>query len=381
MRNSTFLLFILLAASFTIAAEPGKLPAVSAKMGEFVAKGEVAGTVTLVGDKDGVRAVDAVGLADIAGNKPMSADAMFWIASMTKPITGSAILMLQDEGKLSVTDPVAKYLPEFARLKGPDGMPANLTLKHLLTHTSGLTEAPADVAKSAKVLADLIPSFVAKPTQFVPGSKWQYCQSGINTLGRVIEVASGQSYPDFLQKRFFDPLGMKDTTFYPTDEQVKRLAKTYSSKDGKLTEKQIGFLGGRSPSDKDRYPLANGGLFSTAGDYAKFFRMVLNKGTVDGKTYLSAKAVEQMTTVQSGDVKTGFTPGNGWGLGWCIVVEPQGVSAALSPGSHGHGGAYGTQAWIDPKKGLIYVLMVQRDNFPNSDASDVRKAFQDNAAK
>jgi CubicO group peptidase (beta-lactamase class C family) len=174
---------------------------------------------------------------------------------------------------------------------------------------------------------------------------------------------------------------MKDTTFYPAAEQLSRLAKSYRrTPDGKLDEAEIFFLAGRDPSSRDRYPAANGGLFSTAHDYARFCRMVLRGGELDGRRYLKPESVRGMTAILTGDLQTGFTPGNGWGLGWCVVRKPEGVTAMLSPGTFGHGGAYGTQAWIDPEKGRIFILMVQRANFPNADASDVRRAFQEAAA-
>src|SRR3954451_84882 len=201
-------------------ADAGKFAAVSQRMREFVDKHEIAGAVTLVVSRDKVVDVQAVGEADVANHTPMTPDAVFWIASMTKPVTATAILMLRDEGKLSVDDPVAKYVPELGGLKTPGGKPANLTLRHLLTHTSGMAEASPEQARAAKTLADLIPAYAAKPMQFEPGSKWQYCQSGINTLGRIVEVVSGQSLPDFFDKRLFGPLGMKDTTFYPSAEQM-----------------------------------------------------------------------------------------------------------------------------------------------------------------
>ncbi len=341
---------------------------------------EIAGAVTLVADKDKVLSLDAVGYSDLTAKTPMRADNLFAIALMTKPVTTTAVLMLQDEGRLSVDDPVAKYVPELANLKTPDGKPAKLTLRHLLTHTSGMGEATAQESRTARTLADLIPHFADKPLQFEPGSKWQYCQSGINTLGRIVEVASGESFPDFLQKRLFDPLKMTDTTFYPTREQLARRAKLYKAADGKL-EESAGFLGRRDPTAHDHVPLANGGLFSTARDYGRFCRMLLNNGTLEGKQYLTPGAVKLMNTIQTGDLKTGFTPGNGWCLGCCVVRQPQGVTAMLSPGTFGHGGAFGTQAWIDPVKQRIYVLMIQRTNLPNSDASDVRRAFQEAAAK
>jgi CubicO group peptidase (beta-lactamase class C family) len=168
---------------------------------------------------------------------------------------------------------------------------------------------------------------------------------------------------------------------YSEAEQLPRLAKTYKKDGDKLVETPIAYLGGRSPADTNRYPLANGGLFSTAEDYAKFLRMVLNKGELNGKRYLSEKAVGDMTGTHTPDaMKAGFVPGSAWGLTWSLVREPQGVTASLSPMSHGHGGAYGTQGWIDPQRGIVYVLMIQRSDFKNqggSDGSPVRQAFHD----
>ena len=158
--------------------------------------------------------------------RSMTPDTLFWIASITKPITGVAVLMLQDEGKLSVTDPVAKYLPEFAGLKTPSGKPANLTITQLLTHTSGLGEAGG--AQQARTLAELVPLWLAAPMQYEPGEKWKYTQSGINAAARIVEVASGLTFDVFLQERLFLPLGMKDTTFYLTDAQRARLATGYA---------------------------------------------------------------------------------------------------------------------------------------------------------
>lgn len=342
---------------------------------------EVAGTVTLVVTKDKVVALDTVGLADVAHNVPIKADTIFWIASMTKPVTATAVMMLQDDGKLSVEDPVGKYVPELKDLKTRAGKPANLTLRHLLTHTSGMGEASGEQSRVAEKLADLIPVYAAQPVKFEPGTKWEYCQSGINTLGRIVEVVSGKPFQDFLQERLFSPLGMKDTTFYLTAEQLPRLAKSYKKNGDKLEEAPIFMLNGHAPNSRQRYPAANGGLFSTAPDYGRFCQMILGDGTLDGRRYLKPESVRQMTSLQTPEsIQTGFTEGNGWGLGWCVVRNPKGVSEKLSAGSFGHGGAYGTQAWIDPKKGRAYLLMTQRANFPNSDDSPVRKAFQEAAA-
>jgi CubicO group peptidase (beta-lactamase class C family) len=360
------------------AAEAPEIAAVTDAMRGFVARQEVAGAVTLVAAPDRILHLSAVGQADVAAYRPARPDTIYWIASMTKPVTAVAILMLQDEGKLAVDDLVAKYLPELAGLKTRDGKPANLTLKDLLTHTSGMPEATPQELAAARTLADLIPAFASKPLQFLPRSKWQYCQSGINTLGRIVEVVSGQPLPEFFKARIFGPLGMQDTTFYPSAEQLSRIAKPYKREGGALAE--TAFWHGVDPAQHDHFPAANGGLYSTAADYARFCQMLLNRGTLDGMRYLKPETVALMSQVHSGDLKTGFTDGNGWGLGVCVVREPQGVTAALSPGSFGHGGAFGTQAWLDPARQRAYILMVQRADFPNSDASDVRRAFQDAAA-
>jgi CubicO group peptidase (beta-lactamase class C family) len=360
---------------------PPDIASVHQKMEQFVADHEIAGAVTLVTEAGRIVHLDATGKADVAHDRPMRPDTIFWIASMTKPITGTAVLMMQEEGKLSVDDLVSKHIPAFADLKTKDGKPANLTIRHLLTHTSGLGEMSGGPASGVKTLAEAIPFYLEKPVAFEPGSKWSYCQSGINTAARIVEVVSGQSFPDFLQQRLFGPLGMKDTTFYLNDDQVPRLATSYQRTDKKeLKPVPLMILGSKSPTSRDRLPLANGGLFSTAPDYANFCQMILNGGEANGKRFLKPESVRLMTTVQSGDVKTGFTPGNGWGLGWCVIREPQGISAMLSPGTFGHGGAYGTQFWIDPLKKRVYVLMVQRANFANSDDSPVRRGFQETAA-
>jgi CubicO group peptidase (beta-lactamase class C family) len=351
-------------------------------MEKFVESGEIAGSVTLVANAEGVIYEGVNGQADREAGIPMSHDALFWIASMTKPITGTAVMMMLEEGKLTMDDPVSKHLPEFADLKNRQGEPVAVTIRQLLTHSAGLSELSTAQASQVKSLAELTPLVAAKPVQFPPGSKWQYCQTGINTAARIVEVVSGQSFPDFLAQRLFVPLGMKDTTFYPTGAQAKRLATSYHrSAAGTLEKASISLLGGKPVTNRDRCPLANGGLFSTAEDYATFCRMILRGGELDGRRYLKPESVAMMTSVQSGALVTGFTPGNGWGLGWCVVCEPQGVSAALSAGSFGHGGAFGTQAWVDPVRQRIYILMVQRANFPNSDASEVRRVFQQLAAE
>ena len=363
-------------------APPPVVAAISERLRQSIVAKEIAGAVTVVATPEGIIHLDAAGSASLAPARPMMTDAIFWIASMSKPILATLILMLQEEGLLSVDDPVEKYLPQFKELKTVDGKPAQVTIRHLLTHTSGMGEITGDQARNCRTLAEVIPLYLAKPVSFTPGSKWVYCQSGINTAGRIAEVITGEPLENLMKRRLFDPLGMKDTTFYLTQEQLPRLARSYWRTDrGELEPAAIGFLNGKSPTNLDRFPAPNGGLFSTAADYARFCRMILRGGELDGRRYLKPETVKLMTTIQTGSLKTGFTPGNGWGLGWCVVREPQGITVMLSPGTFGHGGVYGTQAWIDPGKKRVYILLVQRANFPNSDASEVRRGFQEAASK
>ncbi|MCE9533421.1 MAG: serine hydrolase [Planctomycetes bacterium] len=363
-------------------AETPAVASISDRLNKYIAAKEIAGAVALVATPDKIIHLDATGKASLDPAETMKTDAIFWIASMSKPVLSTLILMLQDDGLLNVDDPVEKYLPEFKGLKTAEGKPAKVTIRHLLTHTSGMGEITGDQARDCKSLADAMPLYLAKPVAFTPGSKWVYCQSGINTAGRIAEVVTKESLEKLLEQRLFGPLGMKDTTFYLTEKQLPRLAKSYKrTEKGELETVDIRFLNGKSPTSKDRFPAPNGGLFSTASDYARLCQMVLNGGELDGKRYLKPETVKLMTTNQTADLKTGFTTGHCWGLGWCVVREPQGTTEKLSPGTFGHGGAYGTQAWIDPEKKRIYILMVQRSNFSNSDGSDVRRGFQEAASE
>ncbi|MEY2878683.1 MAG: Esterase EstB [Verrucomicrobiota bacterium] len=375
-------------ASLAFAAEPPVLPGVGAAMQAMIDQREIAGAVTVVVTRDRILHLESTGLADVASGRPMTPDTLFNIMSMTKPVTAVALVMLQDEGKLNLADPVAKYIPEFAALKTPSGAPANVTLAQLMTHTSGLGEAAGPAAAQARTLADLVPLWLAAPMQFEPGAKWKYTQSGINCGARVVEIVSGLTFPEFLTSRLFGSLGLKNTTHTPTGAQLARVATPYAK------NKETGALEpGRvaPPAPGERPPTGNAGLYASATDYAKFCQMLLNGGAHSGRRYLSTTALNLLTQPQTGELPTGFfqneANGNrganyGWGIGTCIVKAPHpGVAAPLSPGTYGHGGAWGTQAWIDPVKGVAYIMMVQRSNFPNSDGSAVRAAFQDAAAK
>lgn len=318
----------------------------------------------------------------------MRSDSLFRIASMTKPITAMAIMILQEEFNLSVNDPVEKYLPEFkgqklvVRRDGDKvqlGDPAHpITIRELLTHTSGLPGGfPAPHSdlyfKRQLTLKEAVQLSASQPLDFAPGSKWAYCNAGIDTLGRIVEVVTGQSFETFLAKRIFEPLGMKDTTFYPTDEQLQRLAGLYQVQEGQL--KYIGYslLG---PSRDARHPVPAGGLYSTAPDLAKLYQTTLHRGSLGKVRVLSESSVAEMTKLQTGDLECGFTPGMGFGFGWAVVRKPAGVHEMLSAGTYGHGGAFGTQGWIDPQQDIFVILLIQRVGLQNADASDLRRDLQ-----
>ena len=387
MRLGCLLLLCCTPTAFSAELDKTKLAAIQPRMQKFVADREASGIVTVVGTASGVAHIEAVGDARLEPRQAMTKDTLFRIASMTKPMTAAAILILADEGKLAVSDPVQKHLPEFRdqmlvtyRGKGRLvlGQPARpITIRDLLTHTSGLPGYPAGLAdvyvKRDRSLKETTLALSQQPLDFEPGSKWAYCNSGIDTLGRIVEVVSGKRYEDFMASRIFDPLGMKDTTFHPTKEQRKRIAVVYDSKGRRLVPAPDTILG---QVEKSRHPVPAGGLYSTGADVARFYRMMLNGGTLDGKKILSPKAVKEMTRVQTGDLKCGFTPGMGFGYGFAVVRRPEGVTAMLSEGTFGHGGAFGTQSWADPKKGVFVILLVQRVGLPNADASEMRKELQ-----
>jgi CubicO group peptidase (beta-lactamase class C family) len=387
--------FGLLIAGFALIAptshaaefDAGKLALIGPRMQKFVDDQQLAGVVTVVGNADGIVHHEAIGKLRTDPEQPMAKDSIFRIASMTKPITAAGIMILADEGKLAIDDPVEKYLPEFrgpwlvSERKGDQIVlkrpPRTIKVRDLLTHTSGLAPYPPGLqdiyVKRNRSLAEAILAVSQRPLDFEPGSRWAYSNTGIDTLGRIIEVVSGQSYEDFLARRIFEPLGMKDTTFRPSPDQLKRAAGLYGIKDGKLVLSPDSLLG---PPANSRHPIPAGGLYSTGADVARFYRMMLNGGILDGKRILSEESVRTMTKTQTGDLKCGFTPGMTYGLGFAVVGKPEGVTAMLSPGSFGHGGAFGTQSWADPMKGVFVILLIQRTGLTNGDASDMRRELQ-----
>ena len=324
----------------------------------FVQREELAGAVALVTSKDKVLNVTTVGFADIEAKKPMQADSVFWIASQSKGITATAVMMLVDEGKLSLNDPVEKFLPEFKDQQvaaGKDKTVArarSITIRDLLSHVSGLPFKSVEETPTLDglPLAAAVKTYAKAPLATQPGTKYQYSNAGINTAARVLEVVSGMAYEDFMDKRLFGPLGMKDTTFWPNAEQVSRLAKTYKpdASKKKLTLGGLGQLQADLTDHAHRFPMPAGGLFSTAKDVSLFCRMLLNGGELDGRRYLSANALKELSSRQ--------TPKE--------LKDSYGLGLAVGPDFFGHGGAQATGMEVRTKDGLVIVWMVQHQGFP-----------------
>jgi CubicO group peptidase (beta-lactamase class C family) len=337
-------------------------PKITAALKPYVERHTLAGAVTLVADRDKVLSVDHVGYSDIASKTLMGDDSLFWIASQSKPITAAALMMLVDEGKVNLDDPIEKYLPEFAELKFEGKEPARkVTVRDCLRHTSGMpfSSAAERPTLDALTLKDAIQSYAKTPMIYQPGTKYQYSNAGINTAGRIIEVVSGMPYEDFMQKRLFDPLGMKDTTFWPTAAQLKRLAGGYkpNAKKDDLEPTKIGQL--QYPlSDRKRQPMPAGGLFATADDCGRFCRMLLRGGELDGKRVLTESAVKEMSKRQTPEGLTSY-----------------GLGLSVGNGSFGHGGAMATNMSVDTKRGLVTVFLVQHSGFPG-DGNQAQGAFR-----
>jgi CubicO group peptidase (beta-lactamase class C family) len=339
----------------------------------FVDKHELAGAIGLVVDREQVLAIETFGFADIAAGKAMPKNALFWIASQSKPITATAVIMLVDKGKINLDDPVEKYLPEFKGQQvnvGDKRQPPvhPITVREVLSHMSGLP-FKSDVENptlDALPLAEAVASYAKTPLQTEPGTHYQYSNAGINTSARILEVVSGMKYEDFLQERLFDPLGMKDTTFWPNDEQTKRIAKSYrpNAEKNNLDEFQTGQLSYPLSHRKTRFPMPAGGLFSSAEDTAKFCQMMLNGGELNGKRYVSEAGFKALTTRQTPEsVKASY------GLGYSV-----------GGGSFGHGGAHASNMTVYPAKGVALIWMVQHGGFPG-EGNKAQGVFKDWALK
>ncbi|MFN9920908.1 MAG: serine hydrolase domain-containing protein [Acidobacteriota bacterium] len=340
-------------------ADPSVLARIEPRMQAHVDKGHIHGTVTLLMEKGQLVHSAVTGWADRENNKPMRKDSIFQIMSMTKPFTGVGIMMMVEEGKLNLHDPVAKYLPEFRDKP-------NILVRQLMTHTSGMASNPigANIEwyYSMKVsLEDAVKFYATVPLIYDPGTKWVYSNMGIATLGRLIEVTSGLKYEDFIHQRILAPLGMKDSFFFPPEDKKSRIVVNYCTKDGKLSPCPHSTLGGDSRNLRAgaTYPAPEFGLYSTAADLAEFYQMMLAGGSWKGKRFLSKASVAAMTMVQTGDIKAGHNAGTAFGLTWEVAKDPAAAAMLWSIGTFGHGGAFGTHGWIDPAKQLVGVFLVQ----------------------
>jgi len=360
---------------------------------------QIAGAVTVVARKGKVAHFEAQGMMDIEAKTAMRKDAIFRMASMSKPVTGVAIMMLLEEGKVRLNDPVSRFIPEFkdtrvavekpappppagapapaaGRGRGRGGPPPEVTfvpadrpvtVRDLLTHTSGLASGGAGSREAGRLapretssnLAVYIPKLGAAPLDFQPGTQWRYSAlAGMQTLGRIVEVASGMTFDQFLKQRIFDPLGMKDTGFFPADANLPRIATLYDRDrtSGGLTRAD-------TPSWLATKTLfsGGGGLWSTPEDYLQFAQMLVNGGQLNGKRLLSPRTVDLMGTNNLGDLYAkGNRPGMGWGLSVEVVVDPIAANRRTSPGTFGWDGAFGTHFWVDRKEQITGILLIQQ---------------------
>jgi CubicO group peptidase (beta-lactamase class C family) len=388
-KQASLLPFLALALSSAIAQSNSKttgvdqevLAKIPPRMKSFVAQQTVAGAVTLVAHGSDIVEFDATGMADVEAGHAMQKDTIFQIMSMTKPVTAIAIMMLSEEGKLALRDPVEDYLPEFKDVRvrtvaNPDaeraGVPNHaITIRDLLTHTAGIQDYPGpptipDYAQTMSVpLDEVVRQLAKRPLLFQPGSQWSYSSPGIEILGRIVEVCSGEKYVDFITRHILQPLGMKDSFFFPPADKISRIAMVYVQKDGKLVRSPASILGGDPAKYRQGavFPAPGWGLYSTAEDLLHLYRMMLNDGVYEGHRYLSPFSVHVMTEPQTTGIQpVGWMRGSDYGLAWEVVTDPLGELAGHTIGTYGHGGAFGTQGWIDPNNDLISILLIQRSD-------------------
>ncbi len=384
------ILFAITAASLSAAALPTSKPEdlgfsterlgrIHAMVQRHMDLGDISGAVMLVARHGQLAYLDVQGTMDIETKKQMTRDSLFRMASMTKPVIGTAIMMMLEEGKIQLGDPVSKYIPEFKNMKvailqepgqGREKppkfytVPANreITIKDLLTHTSGLSSGPMSQSEVAKIrrqpnemLADYIPRLGATPLEFQPGTRWQYSPSdGFDVLARIVEIASGTPLNVFLKQRLFEPLDMPDTSHYPTDAQMPRLVTAYQKTANGLVKNQNSL----SMSSKV-YFAGGGGLVSTIDDYSHFAQMLANGGEFRGHQVLSPLTVKLMSSVHIPYTLPGRTLGEGFGLSVRVMQDAIVGNHRISDGSFGWSGAYGTHFWVDPKLDLIALMFIQ----------------------
>jgi CubicO group peptidase (beta-lactamase class C family) len=359
-----------------------RLKRVHALVQRYIDQGEIAGAVSLVARRGRIAYFESQGVMDLESKKPMQNDAIFRLASMTKPVTSIAVMMLHEEGRFLLDDPVSKFLPEFKNpkvaianapnereLEGYRMVPAEreITIRHLLTHAAGLASGSGgatlelakklrDARKPDEVLADYIRHLAALPLNFQPGTAWEYGPA-TDVLGRLVEVVSGEPLDKFFRERILSRLGMNDTWFYLPADRVPRLVSAYKKQDGRL--QKLSNPGPENPNGK--YFSGAGGLAGTAEDYFRFCQMLLGNGQANGVRLVSRKTIEMMIANQIGKIPLWQDTYRGYSFGLGFRVrEHLGQSATLgSVGEYGWGGAYGTYFWVDPKEQMIGIMMIQ----------------------
>lgn len=368
---SMIALFPVLCSAASIDKERLKL--IPARMQEFVANGTISGAVYLVAYRGEVVAFDAVGESDVENHKPMRKDTIVQIMSQTKSFTGVAALMLVEEGKLDLTRPVEDYLPEFkgqlVEEKRPDGTVSThapehpMTVWQLMCHSSGFEFLPSKGPLSQinftldNTLAEAVRGFARERLSAEPGKRYNYSNMGIATLGRIVEVVSGQDYARFLQERILDPLGMADTFFFPPAAKRPRIAMVYQHDNGKLALSRSRAQAGDPALFRAGaiYPGPELGLYSTAEDLLRFYQMLANGGVSNGRRYLTTKSVALMAMDHTPDRA-------GYGLTVTVAGKPEKLLNLVSPGTFGHGGAFGTSGLVDPKNEMVMIFLGQMND-------------------
>ncbi len=350
--------------------DAGRLAKITPAMKSYVEKGTLAGVVTLVSRHGVVGHLEAVGYQDLDRSVPMRSNTIFDIRSMTKPVTAVAIMILIEEERLALDDPVEKYLPEFTDMmvlqrRATDHATSlrkplrSITIRDLLTHSSGMSAARPDSLRDLTVkmnhtLAEVVSIYARVPLEFDPGTELRYSSLGFATLGRIIEVISGEPYEKFVEKHIFKPLEMKDSFFFPPPEKWDRIAVVYSLQGGKLKKFPIDiYRAGMKYSGPDF------GMYSTAADLAAFYQMMLNNGLYEGKRILSSRTVEEMISCQSPASR--FLELLCYGLGWQRVNRLHAALRLTAVGMYGHSGYFGTAGWIDPTNDFIRIFLMQRE--------------------
>jgi len=334
--------------------DPERLMGIYARMKAFVDQGTLAGAVMLAARHGVVASLEAVGYQDVETQKRMRTDTIFRVASIAKPVTAIGIMILQEDGRLVLNDPVGNYLPEFKGLRMKDGSAPGspVTIQGLLTHTSGMA-AEDELFKSefmTKNLAEVVAVYAQAPLDSQPGTRWLYSSPGFDTLGRIIEVVSGRPYEVFIEG-VFRPLGMRDTHFFLPREKHDRLASFYRFEEGKLHKGALG-IAADTPHEGRSFVAPAWGLYSTAPDLGALLQMMLNGGTYQGRRILSRPSVKAMTTDQAPKLAP-----LGQGLGWWVVRSAGLLGPLTSAETYAHGGSTGVFAWADPEQDLAGVFL------------------------